>query len=86
MAAGGKHVFVTGQPGIGKSTLIAAVLDRLQEGGLQRGSFQGFWTAENRSASGARTGFDIITWQPDGTSKRGVLARLGAPLDKVRCL
>lgn len=74
-----KHVFVTGQPGVGKSTLISSVLGRLQQGGgLPIGSFQGFWTCETRSASGERSGFDIVTWEADGSSKRGALARLGS--------
>lgn len=65
-----KNVFVTGQPGVGKSTLIQRVLERLRQRNLSIG---GFWTLESRNGSGERVGFDII----DVEGNKGVLARAG---------
>lgn len=84
--AGAKHLFVTGQPGVGKSTLISSVLAHLQaSGALPAGSFQGFWTEETRSAAtGERSGFDVVTWERGGGSRRGPLARASGGAAKVR--
>lgn len=65
------HLFVTGQPGCGKTTLIARVCDRLRAAGVAP---QGFYTEEVRSKGGERTGFDIVTL--DG-GQRGPLSRVG---------
>jgi len=59
-----KNLFVTGRPGVGKTTLIRSVLTELE---VNAG---GFCTVEVRDG-GRRTGFDIVTM--DG--ERGVLAR-----------
>jgi len=61
-------VFLTGNPGVGKTTLIRAVLERLE--GVM---CAGFYTEEIRR-SGQRTGFRIVTL--DG--QKGALASLGA--------
>jgi nucleoside-triphosphatase len=61
-----KNVFVTGRPGIGKTTLIRRVLDDL---GVDAG---GFYTHEIREG-GRRVGFAITDL--DGAS--GILARVG---------
>jgi nucleoside-triphosphatase len=62
------RLFLTGNPGVGKTTLIGAVLQRLE--GI---SCAGFYTAEKR-LSGERVGFSIVTL--DG--QEGTLASLGS--------
>lgn len=64
-----RHIFVTGQPGVGKSTLIHRVLEQLQ---LPAGTATGFYTEEVRSG-GERQGFDVVTL--DG--QRAPLSRAG---------
>lgn len=61
------RLFLTGNPGVGKTTLICAIAARLK--GITRA---GFYTEEIRQ-SGQRTGFRIITL--DG--HEGTLASLG---------
>ncbi len=58
---------LTGNPGVGKTTLIRAIIQRLE--GIR---CAGFYTAEKRR-SGQRTGFRILTL--DG--QEGILASLG---------
>ena len=65
-----RHVFVTGQPGVGKSTLIQRVLQQLA---LPPGTATGFYTEEVRDSSGEREGFDVVTL--DG--RRSTLSRVG---------
>jgi nucleoside-triphosphatase len=62
------RLLLTGNPGVGKTTLIRAVLERLE--GVM---CAGFYTEEIRR-SGQRTGFRIVTL--DG--QKGALASLGA--------
>jgi nucleoside-triphosphatase len=61
------RLFLTGNPGVGKTTLIRAVVERL-EGFM----LAGFYTEETRQG-GQRTGFRIVTL--DGQA--GTLASLG---------
>eukprot|EP01024_Parvocaulis_polyphysoides_P029196 TRINITY_DN26356_c0_g1_i3.p1 TRINITY_DN26356_c0_g1~~TRINITY_DN26356_c0_g1_i3.p1 ORF type:complete len:199 (+),score=33.94 TRINITY_DN26356_c0_g1_i3:119-715(+) len=68
-----KNIMITGQPGIGKSTLIKKVLDKLGDTYDVKSIAKGFFTAEIRGPQG-RLGFDIITL--DG--RTGPLARLGS--------
>ena len=65
----GLNLLVTGKPGVGKTTLLERVVERL------RGSLRlaGFTTAEVRSPEGERRGFDIVTVE----GKRSELARVG---------
>jgi nucleoside-triphosphatase len=66
-----QHIFLTGQPGVGKSTCIQRVLQALQ---LPPNAATGFWTEEVRdSSTGERSGFDVVTL--DG--RRSVLSRVG---------
>ncbi|XP_034238237.1 cancer-related nucleoside-triphosphatase homolog isoform X2 [Thrips palmi] len=69
MAHGYQHVFLTGPPGIGKTTIIEKVCKELR---LKSISMKGFFTAELRE-DGKRVGFDIISL--DGN--RCPLARIG---------
>jgi nucleoside-triphosphatase len=65
----GLNLLITGRPGVGKTTLVMNVVERL------RASVRlaGFTTAEVRGPSGERTGFQILTVE----GKQGELARAG---------
>lgn len=65
----GLNLLITGRPGVGKTTLVMNVVERL------RGSLRlaGFTTAEVRDSCGERTGFRIFTVE----GKRAELARAG---------
>uniref|UniRef100_A0A671QB18 AAA+ ATPase domain-containing protein n=1 Tax=Sinocyclocheilus anshuiensis TaxID=1608454 RepID=A0A671QB18_9TELE len=65
-----KHVFLTGVPGVGKTTLVKKVCDALVSAGV---SVSGFYTEEVRER-GRRVGFDVVTL----TGDRGRLSRLSA--------
>jgi nucleoside-triphosphatase len=62
------RLFLTGNPGVGKTTLIRAIVERLE--GI---TCAGFYTEETRK-SGQRTGFRIVTL--DG--QEGMLASIGS--------
>jgi nucleoside-triphosphatase len=66
----GLNLLMTGKPSVGKTTLMARIVERLHQGSLH---LAGFTTTEVRNSTGERIGFDIIT--VDG--KRGELARAG---------
>ena len=66
---------VTGQPGSGKTTAVARIARELTQHGVP---IRGFYTEEVLDGSGSRRiGFDVVTYEGDGSSKRGVLARKG---------
>ncbi|NIR49969.1 NTPase [candidate division KSB1 bacterium] len=60
-----KNILLTGNPGVGKTTLIQKILHEVE------GMAGGFYTQEMRENS-RRTGFEIVTF----TGKRGVLASI----------
>ena len=60
-------LFLTGNPGVGKTTLIRAIAERLE--GIR---CAGFYTEEIRR-SGRRTGFSVVTLD----SRKATLASLG---------
>ncbi|XP_059838107.1 cancer-related nucleoside-triphosphatase [Hypanus sabinus] len=62
-----RHVFLTGPPGIGKTTLIHKTIDVLKSSGVP---IDGFYTEEVRR-NGRRIGFDVVTV----SGKRGTLSR-----------
>ncbi|XP_032646633.1 cancer-related nucleoside-triphosphatase [Chelonoidis abingdonii] len=64
-----KHVFLTGPPGIGKTTLIQKATEALKSSGVP---IDGFYTEEVREG-GRRIGFDVVTL----SGRRGTLSRLG---------
>ena len=66
----GLNLLITGRPGVGKTTLVMNVVERL------RGSLRlaGFTTAEVCDPSGQRTGFQILTME----GKHAELARAGS--------
>ncbi|CAD7695215.1 unnamed protein product [Ostreobium quekettii] len=66
-----RHLLVTGAPGVGKSTLVSAVVDGLRARHDLRALAGGFVTEEVRGPRG-RTGFDVMTL----AGERGVLARV----------
>jgi len=66
------NLLLTGKPGVGKTTVVEAVVAGLRRRGLR---LAGFFTRELRNARGERTGFKIITL--DG--EEGELARVGLP-------
>ena len=49
------HILITGQPGIGKTTLIKKLAQKLPK------SLSGFYTEEVRDSNGRRTGFDVVS-------------------------
>ncbi|XP_060590633.1 cancer-related nucleoside-triphosphatase-like [Ruditapes philippinarum] len=63
-----RHILLTGQPGVGKTTLVKKVCDKLEDENWQ---CQGFYTEEKRE-DGQRVGFDVVTFD----DKRGPLARI----------
>ena len=67
-----RHVFLTGKPGVGKTTAVRRVVKLLADGGV---ATRGFYTEERRAREdgrGPRVGFDIVSL--DG--QRWPLARL----------
>lgn len=66
--SGAHHVALTGQPGIGKTTLVKKVCEVLRTKNIK---VQGFFTEEVRT-KGRRCGFDVVTI--DG--QRAVLSRI----------
>lgn len=70
-----RHIFLTGQPGVGKTTLVRSILARLGETHDLERVASGFYTQEVREG-GVRSGFDVITLR----GRVGPLARLeGSP-------
>ncbi|KAM6217417.1 cancer-related nucleoside-triphosphatase [Rhynchocyon petersi] len=65
-----RHVFLTGPPGVGKTTLIRKASEALKSSGV---AVDGFYTEEIRQG-GRRIGFDVVTLS--GT--RGPLSRVGS--------
>lgn len=63
------NLLITGKPGVGKTTLMQRVVEKL--GGSLR--LAGFTTTEVRSPEGERLGFDIVTVE----GKTSELARVG---------
>ncbi|XP_045733779.1 cancer-related nucleoside-triphosphatase isoform X3 [Mirounga angustirostris] len=74
-----RHVFLTGPPGVGKTTLIQQASEVLKSSGVP---VDGFYTAEVRQG-GRRIGFDVVTL----SGMRGVLSRIGSepPPGKREC-
>ncbi|XP_031197694.1 cancer-related nucleoside-triphosphatase isoform X1 [Mastomys coucha] len=74
-----RHVFLTGPPGVGKTTLIQKAIEVLQSSGVP---VDGFYTQEVRQ-EGKRIGFDVITL----SGAQGPLSRVGSqPLPgKLEC-
>lgn len=67
-STGTRHVALTGQPGIGKTTLVKKVCEVLK---MKNVKVRGFFTEEVRT-KGRRCGFDVVT--TDG--QRAVLSRI----------
>ncbi|XP_031593482.1 cancer-related nucleoside-triphosphatase [Oreochromis aureus] len=63
-----KHVFLTGPPGVGKTTLVQKACEALVSSGV---GVEGFYTEEVREG-GRRVGFDVVTL----TGARGHLSRI----------
>ncbi|XP_020041367.2 cancer-related nucleoside-triphosphatase [Castor canadensis] len=74
-----RHVFLTGPPGVGKTTLIQKACELLQSSGVP---VDGFYTEEVRQG-GRRIGFDVVTL----SGARGPLSRVGSesPPGKREC-
>ena len=62
-------ILVTGRPGVGKTTLVGKIIERLQP----QLRLAGFLTGELRSPGGERIGFRIRTL----AGREGELARVG---------
>ncbi|XP_031447742.1 cancer-related nucleoside-triphosphatase isoform X2 [Phasianus colchicus] len=65
-----RHVFLTGPPGIGKTTLIQKVTQALKSSDVP---VDGFYTEEVKEG-GRRRGFDVVTL----SGKRGPLSRVSS--------
>ncbi|XP_006638609.1 cancer-related nucleoside-triphosphatase isoform X1 [Lepisosteus oculatus] len=65
-----KHVFLTGPPGVGKTTLVQKASELLKTSGFV---LDGFYTEEVREG-GRRIGFDVVTF----SGQRGILSRIGS--------
>eukprot|EP00164_Ancoracysta_twista_P001961 GFYU01002576.1.p1 GENE.GFYU01002576.1~~GFYU01002576.1.p1 ORF type:complete len:201 (-),score=45.15 GFYU01002576.1:202-762(-) len=66
-----RHCFLTGSPGVGKSTLVEKVVNLVRENaGNTSLRLGGFVTREVREGGGGRTGFKVVTL----SGKEGVLA------------
>ncbi|KAG7511579.1 cancer-related nucleoside-triphosphatase [Solea senegalensis] len=63
-----KHVFLTGPPGVGKTTLVQRACEALVSSGV---GVEGFYTEEVREG-GRRVGFDVVTM----SGERGHLSRI----------
>ncbi|KAK5882147.1 hypothetical protein CesoFtcFv8_020762 [Champsocephalus esox] len=63
-----KHVFLTGPPGVGKTTVVQKACEALMSSGV---GVEGFYTEEVREGS-RRVGFDVVTV----TGERGQLSRI----------
>ncbi|XP_057705171.1 cancer-related nucleoside-triphosphatase isoform X2 [Corythoichthys intestinalis] len=63
-----RHVFLTGPPGVGKTTLVQKACDALVSSGQ---AVEGFYTEEVR-VGGRRVGFDVVTLN----GERGHLSRI----------
>ena len=66
------RILLTGPPGIGKTTLIKKIAEKLEE---KKVAVCGFYTEEIR-VGGKRTGFDVVKLGKTG-DERGSLARAG---------
>ncbi|KAG9275022.1 cancer-related nucleoside-triphosphatase [Astyanax mexicanus] len=71
-----KHVFLTGSPGVGKTTLVQEVCKSLVSADV---SVHGFYTEELRER-GKRVGFDVVSL----TGERGPLSRVGTDIPAGR--
>ncbi|XP_056904384.1 cancer-related nucleoside-triphosphatase [Takifugu flavidus] len=71
-----KHVFLTGPPGVGKTTLVHKACEALRSSGME---VEGFYTEEVREGAG-RVGFDVVTVR----GERRPLARLGEVSSSAR--
>ncbi|KAI7844848.1 hypothetical protein COHA_001502 [Chlorella ohadii] len=69
--AGKRHVFFTGQPGVGKTTAVLKIVQALASNHDMDAIARGFYTEECR-AGGERIGFDVVTL----AGSRGPLARV----------
>ncbi|RNA31619.1 cancer-related nucleoside-triphosphatase -like protein [Brachionus plicatilis] len=66
-----KIILITGDPGVGKTTLLKKLYDKLSVDTSE--SLKGFYTEELRDNSHIRTGFDVIDFKDN---QRAPLARL----------
>lgn len=82
-----RHVFIASPPGVGKTTMVRKLLERLQRDEGKEGlEWAGFYTEEVRDTAGQRAGFDILRIGipgPSGAPSRLTLARLGQALPRV---
>eukprot|EP00540_Astrosyne_radiata_P004244 CAMPEP_0116827314 /NCGR_PEP_ID=MMETSP0418-20121206/3028_1 /TAXON_ID=1158023 /ORGANISM="Astrosyne radiata, Strain 13vi08-1A" /LENGTH=278 /DNA_ID=CAMNT_0004456071 /DNA_START=216 /DNA_END=1052 /DNA_ORIENTATION=- len=59
-----EHIFLTGSPGVGKTTAVMKVVDKVRQN-LPECHIRGFYTKECRS-EGQRVGFDLVSLSEDG--------------------
>lgn len=81
-----QHLFLTGHPNVGKTTIITKVIGAIREGntlGKANVHIRGFYTQEVRDSKGDRVGFDIVYWDSNlEEPKRTSLSRLSKTFKK----
>ncbi|MEA2071045.1 MAG: nucleoside-triphosphatase, partial [Asgard group archaeon] len=65
------NILLTGYPGVGKTTVIIKIIQKLKQKQEMKKSLSGFYTEEIRSDNNQRLGFKIKTIR---TAKEGLLA------------
>lgn len=68
-----RHALITGSPGVGKTSLVKKLADRLLKDCIK---FKGIYTEECRSVNGERVGFEVVS-MPD--AKRAMLSTVNPP-------
>jgi nucleoside-triphosphatase THEP1 len=71
-------VFITGQPGCGKTTCVKKLLETLREEGVSANGVKvtGFYTDEVLGSGSQRVGFDVVSVaEQDSKEERSVLSR-----------
>lgn len=80
-----QHLFLTGPPGVGKTTMVMRLLQKLSLDLSSGVDVAGFYTEEVRDGSGQRCGFDVVRvgGGPADAPPRSALARVGQTPPRV---
>lgn len=70
-------ILITGLPGVGKTTLVRTVVEKLRQNAVKSLVIRGFITDEIRDETTAkRTGFQVVNLSSDSQHSNAVLAKL----------